>query len=342
MANKITIYDIAKEANVSISTVSRVLTGSAPVGQETSKKVRQVLQKYNFQPNMAARNLTKHPSKMIGVVLTDITHPFYSTIFASLQQSALQENYSLLLYNAMNNVALESRGLEYLKQHQVDGLIFLGGRINHVTLAPKYVRELKEFSENIPTLFMNGDIPSLHCHQVYTDEADGVTQLVEYLLGLGHHKIAFLGGSDDITVTGVRDGAYRKALVQAGIAIREEWIIRSDFSISGGMSAMEQLDALPERPTAIVAINDLVALGIRKYCGTHHIRIPEQLSLVGFDDVYLAEVISPELTTVSHNYELLGATAIETILKSINKQTTNEKIKIKMSLVVRDSCKPLH
>jgi DNA-binding LacI/PurR family transcriptional regulator len=338
MANKITIYDIAKEANVSISTVSRVLTGSAPVGKATLEKVKMVLEKYNFQPNMAARNLTKHPSMMIGVILPDITHPFYSTIFEVLQQFALQAGYSLLLYNAMNNPDLESRGLQYLQQHQVDGLIFLGGRINYANLPDHYLQELHAFTEDIPTVLVNGSVPSLKCHHVYTDEAGGITQLVDYLVGLGHQQIALLGGNDDITVTTVREDAFRLALDKAGLPIVTDWIIRGDFSIKGGIQAMQRLHALPQHPSAIVAVNDLVAVGINKYCGQHQINIPHDLSLVGFDDIYLTEVISPELTTSSHNYQVLGATAIDIIQKLINQENVIEKTIVDMSLVIRESC----
>lgn len=340
MANKITIYDIAKEANVSISTVSRVLTGSAPVGQATLAKVKSVLDKYNFQPNMAARNLTKHPSMMIGVILPDITHPFYSTIFEVLQQFALQADYSLLLYNAMNSPDLESRGLQYLQQHQVDGLIFLGGRINYANLPDRYLEELHKFTEGIPTVLVNGSVDGLKCHHVYTDEAGGIGQLVDYLAGLGHQRIALLGGNDDITVTTVRDRAFRTALEKAGLPIVPEWIIRGDFSIKGGIEAMARLREQSHQPTAIVAVNDLVAIGINKYCGQHQIRIPDDLSLVGFDDIYLTEVVSPELTTSSHNYQVLGATAVDIIQKLINHQPFVEKTIVDMSLVIRESCAP--
>lgn len=337
MANKITIYDIAKEANVSISTVSRVLTGSAPVGEATFAKVKSVLEKYNFQPNMAARTLTKHPSMMIGVILPDITHPFYSTLFEVLQQFALQANYSLLLYNAMNNPDLESRGLQYLQQHQVDGLIFMGGRINYANLPNRYLQELHKFTENIPTVLVNGSVSGLKCHQVYTDEGGGIHQLVNHLIALGHRDIALLGGNDGITVTAVREKAFIRTLQKAGLAVVPEWIIREDFSIKGGMQAMEHLHQQAHLPTAVVAVNDLVAVGVHKYCGKHNIRIPDDLSLVGFDDIYLTEVITPELTTSSHNYQVLGATAIDIIQQLINQQPVVEKTVIEMSLIVRNS-----
>lgn len=340
MANKITIYDIAKEANVSISTVSRVLTGSAPVGKATLAKVKAVLEKYDFQPNMAARNLTKHPSMMIGVILPDITHPFYSTIFEVLQQFALQADYSLLLYNAMNNPDLESRGLQYLQQHQVDGLIFLGGRINYSNLPNRYLQELHKFTEGIPTVLINGSVPGLKCHQIYTDEAKGITQLVEHLISLGHKRIALLGGDDNITVTAVREGAFRAALEKANLPIVPEWIIRGELSIQGGLQTMSQLHAQAQQPSAIVAMNDLVAVGVHKFCGEHQISIPRDLSLVGFDDIYLAQVISPELTTSSHNYAVLGATAVNIIQQLINHQPVVEKTLIDMPLVIRESCAP--
>ena len=125
MSTKITIYDIAREAEVSVATVSRILTGSAPVSPETKQRVEAVLQKHKFRPNKLARNLSYQRSMMLGVILPDITNPYFSTIFAEMQRDALASDYSLLLFNAMNSLELESEGLAYLSRHQVDGLIFM-------------------------------------------------------------------------------------------------------------------------------------------------------------------------------------------------------------------------
>jgi LacI family transcriptional regulator/LacI family purine nucleotide synthesis repressor/LacI family repressor for deo operon, udp, cdd, tsx, nupC, and nupG len=338
LSEKVTIYDIAREAEVSISTVSRILTGSAPVNPETKQKVETVLQKYNFRPNRLARNLSYQRSMMIGVILPDITNPFFSTLFAEMQRSAMAQDYSLLLFNAMNKLELESEGLSYLVRHQIDGLILLGGRVNEVHPTPEHQREIVEVAAQVPTVIVNGEMPDVDAVIVSTNQQGGVAQVVDYLASLGHRKIGLLGGNDHITVTRNRQRAFRAEMTRLGLPVNEAWLITDGFSIESGEKTLEALLARPEQPTAIIAINDLVALGILKAARGHHIEVPKQLSIVGFDDVYLASVSSPELTSVSHNYRALGRTVIETIIKRIQGEQTPAETLIDMQLVVRDSC----
>lgn len=341
MSDKITIYDIAREAEVSVSTVSRILTGSAPVSQETKQRVEAVLQKHNFRPNKLARNLSYQRSMTIGVILPDITNPYFSTIFAEMQRHALTHDYSLLLFNAMNSLELESEGLAYLSRHQVDGLIFMGGRVDEITLAPRYQEELAAFTAKVPTVIVNGGIRSDHVSTIHTDEKHGIEQVVEYLVGLGHTHIAMLGGSDHITVTRDRQQAFREAMAAFGKPVQEDWLIPDGFSITSGVNAFEKLLQQPEHPTAVICINDLVALGVLKAAAAHQIAVPHQLSVVGFDDVYLAEVSTPELTTVSHNYPALGHKIIETMVRHIQGETSVDSILMDMQLVIRNSCHSL-
>ncbi len=340
MSEKVTIYDIAREAEVSISTVSRILTGSAPVNPETKQKVESVLQKYNFRPNRVARNLSYQRSMMIGVILPDITNPFFSTLFAEMQRSAIAQDYSLLLFNAMNQLELESEGLAFLSRHQIDGLIFLGGRVNEITPLPEYQHEMAKVAAQIPTVIVNGEMSDIDAVTVSTDEQSGIAQVVDYLSSLGHRHIALLGGSSHITVTRNRQQAFRTEMARLGLPVDEAWLITDGFSIESGEKTLEALLTCSEQPTAVIAINDLVALGILKAARRHHIDVPKLLSLVGFDDVYLASVSSPELTSVSHNYQALGRTVIETIVKRIQGEQTPPETLIDMQLVVRDSCAP--
>ncbi len=341
MSSKITIYDIAREAEVSVATVSRILTGSAPVSPETKQKVEAVLQKHKFRPNKLARNLSYQRSMMIGVILPDITNPFFSTIFAEMQRDALASDYSLLLFNAMNSLELESEGLAYLSRQQVDGLIFMGGRVNEITLAERYQQELVDFAARVPTVIVNGGIQSDLVSVVQTDERGGIAQAVAYLTQLGHTRIGMLGGSDHITVTRDRQSAFRESLSQSGLGVHDEWVITDGFSIDSGVKILDKLLQQPEQPTAVICINDLVALGILKAARHQHIDVPDRLSVVGFDDVYLSAVSTPELTTVSHNYAALGSTIIETIVQRINEETAPASVLIDMELVVRDSCRPV-
>lgn len=338
MTQKITIYDIAREAAVSVSTVSRILTGSAPVNPETKEKVEAVLEKYNFRPNRAARNLSYQRSMMIGVILPDITNPFFSTLFAAMQQHAIANEYSLLLFNAMNLLELESEGLAYLSRHQVDGLIFLGGRIHEVMPPIVYLEEIAAISKKVPTVIVNGSIPNVSAMTVCTDEQSGIAQIVDYLASLGHYRIGLLGGSDNITVTRNRQQAFREEMARLSLTVNDSWIITNGFSIESGETVMEALLRVTEQPTAVIAINDLVALGILKVARRHSIDIPSQLSVVGFDDVYLTQVSTPELSSVSHNYETFGRTIVETVVKRIQGVDTPESVMIDMQLVIRDSC----
>lgn len=338
MNEKVTIYDIAREAEVSISTVSRILTGSAPVNPETKQKVEVVLKKYNFRPNPMARNLSYQRSSMIGVILPDITNPFFSTLFAEMQRCAIANDYSLMLFNAMNSLELESEGLAYLSRHQIDGLIFLGGRVNEITPPAAYQQEIVTVSSKIPTVIVNGAMPNADAVTICTDERSGIAQIVDYLVSLGHTRIGLLGGSDHITVTQNRQQAFRDEMARLNLAVTDSWFIAHGFSIESGEKAMELLLQLPEQPTAVIAINDLVALGILKAARRNHLDIPKQMSVVGFDDVYLASVSIPELTSVSHRYETFGRLIIETMVKRIQGENTPESIMLDMELVIRNSC----
>ena len=340
-SSKITIYDIAREADVSVSTVSRILTGSAPVRPDTKERVEAVLRRHNFRPNRAARNLSYQRTMMIGVILPDITNPYFSTVFAELQRDALARDYSLLLFNAMNSLDLESEGLAYLSRHQVDGLIFMGGRVDEITLSDHYRDELEEFAAQIPTVVVNGGYESDLVSSVRTDDKGGVAQLVEYLTNLGHRHIGLLGGSDHITVTRDRQLAFRDTMAHFGHEVREEWLLTDGFSIDSGVRVLESLLGQPERPTAVICINDLVALGVLKAARRHRVSVPRDLSLAGFDDVYLAEVSTPELTTVSHDYPALGSVVVETMIRHIEQESVPDAVRIAMQLVVRDSCAAL-
>jgi DNA-binding LacI/PurR family transcriptional regulator len=338
--SKVTIYDIAREAGVSVATVSRILTGSAPVSQALRQKVEGILEKHSFRPNRVARNLTYQRSMMIGVILPDITNPFFSTVFAEIQRRALEQDYSILLFNAMNSLDLESEGLAYLSHHQVDGLIFMGGRVNEIALSDVLRDELTEFAAKVPTLIVNGGIQSKLVSTVRTDEAGGIAQLIDYLSGLGHERIGMVGGSDHITVTRDRQSAFRDAMARCGHSVREDWLIASGFSIESGVEVAGRLFERPEIPTAVICINDLVALGVLKAARQHRIEVPENLSVAGFDDIYLAEVSTPELTTVSHDYPALGRAIIEKLLGRIQNEDLPETTQIEMQLVVRNSCHP--
>lgn len=341
MGNKVNIYVIAKEAGVSVSTVSRVLTGNAPVKPETKRRVMDVIEKYDFRPNSLARSLLFKKSKMIGIVVPDISNPFFSTLVLQSEAFALKSGYTTFLCNSMNDHQLETTYLYNLLDKQVDGIIFVGGRINDSKTNPKYAEEMRDVMQRIPVVFVNGRMEGVDTHIVRTDEEAGIGKLVDLLVKYGHRDIGLLGGVSGISATDVKHQAFRKAMERHRLPIREDWILEDGFSIESGEKAASALMNQREHPTAVLCINDFVAIGAIKMFNKFGLRVPDDMSVAGFDDIYLAGDFPPGITTVSQNYVELGETAVRVLIDLIQKKEVEQETIIPTSLVVRESCRAL-
>jgi DNA-binding LacI/PurR family transcriptional regulator len=340
MKKKITVYDIAKEANVSPSTVSRILTGSAKVSPKKREIVEELIKKYDFYPNILARSLTKNETKSIGFILPDITNPFFSTVLFETEKQALEKGYTILLGNSMGNNNVESMLLKMFLEKQVDAIVFMGGRINNVANDHALTGELSHVAKSIPIIMVNGKNCNCdNCYSVNTNEKIGLTDLIEYLISLGHTKLGILGGHNTVTTSNSKYNIFRKVLNQNGIECNESWIIQSDFSMDGGIEAVNKLLSFNTLPTAIIGINDYVAIGIMRALQDNHFTIPEDISVAGFDGSYLSLVTNPALTTVSQNYENIGKRVIETIIDIASGNSTSKTKTIETKLIIRDSCK---
>ncbi|MCJ7842263.1 LacI family transcriptional regulator [Lederbergia sp. NSJ-179] len=337
----ITIYDIAREANVSPATVSRVLTGNAKVRPQTMQKIVSVIEKHNFRPNSLARSLLHKQSKTIGFILPDINHPFFSTFVLNSEAHALELGYTSFLCNTLNNSKNESKYLQSLVEKQVDGIIYLGGRINDSNTGEQYADEMKKVMERIPVVFVNGQLAGVDAHIVKTDEEAGVDHLVELLVNLNHKKIGFLGGKEGITSTDVKRNAFIKAINRKGLEVNNHWILGSGFSIESGEEVASRLLNLKERPTAVLCVNDFVAIGVIKVLTKFGLKVPDDISVVGFDDIYLAKHFPPGITTISQNYEQLGRTAVDILVDLMKEKNPKKETVVSTALVLRDSCKAL-
>ncbi|WP_163537469.1 LacI family DNA-binding transcriptional regulator [Gracilibacillus sp. YIM 98692] len=338
----ITIYDIAKEAQVSSATVSRVIAGNYPVKEETRKKVIDIIHKYDFQPNAVARSLSKKETKMIGFILPDITNSFFSQVFIEAEKYALTKGYTLLLCNSMNNSEMESKYLKILAERQVEGIILMGGRINKALPDVMEVNELSQVMDKMPVLMINGKIDGLDCYSIRTDEAHGIEIIIDHLVSQGHEKIGLIGGIEGITTTDIKVEAYRNALTKYGLPIRDSWQIYSGFDIERGEEAINNLIEVNKEdlPTALIGINDLVIIGALKECRRKKIN---PFAFVGFDNTDLAKNSNPELTTVSHPYKELGENAIDLLIQpQLNqKKSENKDILMEPYLEVRESCRKI-
>ena len=312
----ITIYDVARLAEVSTSTVSRVINGKR-VDEAMTRRVQQAIRDTGFQPNQLARGLYTQRSRMLGCVLPDISNPFFATLFMTIERQALNHGYTLLLCNSLDDLGVEAHNLRIMSERQVDAIILTGGRINEIVPTPSLVADTERIQKRTPLVMVNGELPGVECARVQVDEVQGVREVARHLLGLGHRRFALLGGLPNVRATGQKRAALQQELDRAGVG--PCWFYDSPYTLQDGAEGMRTMLALPpqDRPTAVMGINDPVAVGAAHAAIASGLKIPHDLSVTGFDDTPLAAVFSPPLTTVSHRYDELAALVLRAAFQAI-------------------------
>ncbi|WP_334074410.1 MULTISPECIES: LacI family DNA-binding transcriptional regulator [Paenibacillus] len=340
----VTVYDIAKEANVSVATVSRVLNNTAPVKKETRERVKELIDKYQFQPNALARSLIKKETGMIGIILPDITNPFFPEVLSGFDREARKKGYTYFLCDTVSANAddaeqyvRESQYLNVLAEKQVDGIVMLGGRIDLAKPGRELAEEVVEVGKRLPVLLINGRIPGAGLPRVANDERFGAEMATTHLIELGHRNIALVGGYRHMSNTLQRTAGFTKTMERYGLQVRKEWVLHEGFSVDSGTEFMNRLLRLPNRPTAVFCLNDLVAIGVLKAAVKAGLKVPQDISIIGYDDIPFASYSIPELTTVSLRAHDLGVTAAELLHKMITKSKVPKTTLIKPELVIRES-----
>lgn len=339
-----TIYDIAAHAGVSSATVSRVLNGQANVNAGLRTRVEATMQELRFRPNRTAQSLNYRRSQTLGCVLPDITSPYFARLFLAIETCAFERGYSVILGNASNDYDLERTYLHSLAERQVDGLLLLGGRANLVAPAAAQLQDILEIAERLPIVSVNGDFPGVEgVYSVNSDERGGTRALLSHLLDAGHTRIAFLGGLEDVTGTQLKLGIYREVLAGRGLSVMPDWVQLSGYSVQAGEEAFGRLLAQPDQPTAALCINDLVAAGVLRSARAAGLSVPGDFSVTGFDDVDLAELVTPPLTSVNHNYQALARLAVDVLLRAVEGENPPRLSTVPTSLTARDSvARPNH
>ncbi|TYP74514.1 LacI family DNA-binding transcriptional regulator [Paenibacillus methanolicus] len=333
----ITIYDIAKEADVSVTTVSRVLNGTAPVKASTKEAVLRVIEKHKFQPNALARSLIKKETGTIAMIVPDITNPFFPEVFWGSENEAREKGYTFFLCNSAGEYGRESEYLSILREKRVEGIIFVGGRINLANCPPELVQEVVDTAKGIPVVLVNGHLAKSQLHRVYTDEAAGAALAAQHVIDLGHREIAFIGGMEELTTTIQKVKAVKRKLEEHGLGLRKDRLLFGEFSITAGRELMAKLLEQADRPTAVICVNDFTAIGAIKAATERGLRIPDDISIVGFDDSPLSTAVIPELTTVTQNTNELGKLAVERIYQINNGLPAKRSTVLQPKLVVRQS-----
>ncbi|MDO4333509.1 MAG: LacI family DNA-binding transcriptional regulator [Eubacteriales bacterium] len=343
MADKTTIIEIAKESGVSIATVSRVLNGTVPVAPQTRERVEAVIRKYNYSPNALARGLVSRQSMSIGVLMPDISNPYFSTIFSEIESAAHEAGYSTMLCNTLyrseNNSCLEEEYMQMLMDKHVDGVIIAGGQQDLVNPGQGYLDALKRLASSLPLVMVGERIEDIPCIFLDRENADGVLTAVRHLVELGHRRIAFLGGEDGIKITRSRISAYEESLKTFGIRPDPSLIFLSDYYVKDGYAAAKSLIAANASCTAAIAVNDNVALGAMRAFIDHGLNVPKDISLISCEQFPNAAYYFPRLTSVDRHSELLGRRVIRTLLQAMkNGAGAQNTDPILAELIVRDSC----
>jgi LacI family transcriptional regulator len=309
------IYEVARVAGLSVATVSRALNDKGPVRAETRQRVLDAVERLGYVPHSAARMLSTRKTMSIGVLLPDMHGAFFSEIVRGIDLAARAAGYHLLVSGSHSDAA-ETAALLQTLHGRVDGLILMAPALGGAWLQ-------KALPRRVPVVLINDDGTDGRHDSLRIDNRRGARLAVEHLLALGHRAVAFLGGPEGNADAAERLAGYREALVAAGLPLSRHLELAGDFGEESGLQAGAKVAALVPRPTAIFAANDAMAIGCLAALREHNLRVPEDLSLVGFDDVPIARYLTPALTTVQVPIAELGRQAMACLLSSIDGRPEN-------------------
>lgn len=323
--------DVARMANVSPATVSRVLRQPELVSEDTRTKVLKVVEELNYQPHMIARQFRTRETKTILVIVPDISRSFFSEVLRGIQHMAVSNGYKVILGDSENDLQREKEFIDLLLQKQADGVVLLTARMELSSLE----RIANQFPMVIACEYYDGsEVPT-----VSIDNISSSRKIMEHLIQLGHTRIAHITGPMDVILSRDRLKGYRQALMSHDIEIKPEFIQEGDFSIQSGYDQMIKLLSLQSPPTAVFVFNDEMALGAIKAVKKSGMKVPEDIAVVGFDNINIASFFDPEITTIDQPKYEIGKVAMNLLLKLMNgEQLEKTKIVLPDELIVRESC----
>ncbi|WP_117235990.1 DNA-binding transcriptional regulator CytR [Vibrio maerlii] len=329
-----TMKDVAQLAGVSTATVSRALMNPEKVSIDTRKRVEAAVMESGYSPNSLARNLRRNESKTIVAIVPDICDPYFTEIIRGIEDAAVENGYLVLLGDSGQEKKRESSFVNLVFTKQADGMLLLG------TNLPFDVSKAEQ--KNLPPMVMACEFaPELELPTVHIDNLTSAFEAVNYLAQLGHKKIAQIAGPEDATLCQFRHQGYQQALRRAGAVMTDDYVVHGDFSFEAGAKAVRELLALPEPPTAIFCHNDTMAIAAIKEAKILGLRVPQDLSVVGFDDIQFSQYCEPPLTTISQpRYEIGRQTMLMMLdlLRGNNVQTGSRLLETQ--LIIRESAAP--
>lgn len=329
----VSIKDVAHAAGVSHSTVSRALQGSSLVKAETATKIRCKAEEMGYKASAVARGLVTRKTRMLGVLVTAITDPFNAEVVSGIQEKAHEHGYCMILANVQADPDRVITVVRSFQEQRVDAILVTASRVGAL-----YVPLISEMQ--VPIVLVNNQHDSELVHSIMIENEEAVRAATYYLIEMGHRRIAFIGDRLGFQSNIERFTGYQRALVETGLPLRPELLVHGDGRPKAAARAIKTLMTLPEHPTAVICYNDMSAMGVLHGARQIETRVPETLSVVGFDDLYFASYLYPPLTTIRQPKRTMGRTAAQLALDLLAGKKIEKITRIKGELVVRSSTAP--
>jgi LacI family transcriptional regulator len=330
----VTIKDVARLSGVSPMTVSRVINRSERVNAGTRRRVEQAIDELGYVPSQAARGLSRRRSSTLAVIVPDVANPFFTNIVRAAEEVARRNDYRVILCDTRADVAVERDVIEELLAHRVEGVV----------IAPvsdrsrPHLRRLGAFG--VPFVLVDRTVDGIECDAVLGDSVGGARRLVEHLLVLGHRRIGLVAESDDVSTARDRRRGYDDALTAVGVPLDPDLVVTSTVDPEGGSAGMRRLLALPEPPTAVFTVNNLVALGAIEAVRAAGLEVPDDVALVCFDDIEYASRLYPFLTALEQPAATFGTLSTQLLLERIERRgpARRHAVVLPGEFIVRKSC----
>jgi LacI family transcriptional regulator len=328
----VTLKDVAERAGVSTATVSHVINDTRYVSDELKAKVRQAMEGLDYHPNAIARSLRRRRTQNIGMIVPDISYPFLGEVAKGVEDAGFKRGYNVILCDSDGKLEREADYIELLQEKKVDGIIFVAAGESR-----SHVQALLD--QAMPVVVCARQLSGVEVDEVIADNEGAGRQATEHLIRLGHHRVGCIAGPRDLGVSSKRVDGYRHALAHHHLPLHEDWIAYASFQPRGGYEAMDELLALNEPPTAVFACSDLMAIGAICAASRTGLRVPQDMAIIGCDDIALAAFTNPSLSTVAQPKYEMGVVSVEMLVERIRDRSRPPARRLMPTeLVLRGSC----
>ncbi|HEU5410244.1 MAG TPA: LacI family DNA-binding transcriptional regulator [Candidatus Acidoferrales bacterium] len=327
------IHEVARRAKVSIATVSRTINGVQSVTPQLSRRVWRVIEELGYYPNTQARALVSGRSRIFGLIVSEITNPFFPEIVQGFEDIAVQNNYEILTTSTVYDSKRMALSVRRMIERRVEGVAIVTFGMEEALFD-----DLK--SRKIPLVFIDVGPALPRVSNIKIDYQHGIRQAVQHLAALGHKSIAFISGPLTLKSAVARQRAFLQSMEEISLPVDEKHVIEGNHTMEGGMEALKKILELPKRPTAVICSNDMTAIGVMREGYEAGLQIPRDLSLIGFDDIRLAQFVIPPLTTIRMSQTEIARMAFNALLAELQRQIPSPngtEYVLRTSLVLRDS-----